>query len=110
MGYFLDEAQDLEKVLHDLHNGIVRGHFTGDITTQKVMRENFYWPTLFKGAHTYAHKCLVCLRCFGEGKKLFALLQPIDVEEPFQQWGLGFIGEILLHSLKHHHYIITATE
>lgn len=77
------EAQDSEKVLRNLHDGPVKGHFTGDTTMHKVMQAGFYWPTLFKYDHAYAHKCLVCQKSVGQGKKSVAPLQPIIVEEQF---------------------------
>ena len=37
-------------------------------------------------------------------------LQPVNIEQPFDQWGLDIIGEIVPHSSKQHRYIITATD
>jgi len=36
-------------------------------------------------------------------------LQPVNIEQPFDQWGLDIIGEIIPHSSKQHRYILTAT-
>lgn len=36
------EAQDSERVLHDLHHGPVRGQFKGSTTIHKVMCVGFY--------------------------------------------------------------------
>lgn len=57
------EAHDSEKVLCDLHDGTIEGHFVGNTTTHKVMQANFYWTTFFKDTHAYACKFLVCQRC-----------------------------------------------
>ena len=37
-------------------------------------------------------------------------LQPVNIEQPFDQWGLDIIGEIIPHSSKQHRYILTATD
>ncbi|XP_059067608.1 uncharacterized protein LOC131858393 [Cryptomeria japonica] len=37
-------------------------------------------------------------------------LRPMQVEEPFQQWGLDFIGEIIDHSSGGHKWILVATD
>eukprot|EP00253_Pinus_taeda_P006896 PITA_06896 len=37
-------------------------------------------------------------------------LQPVNIEQPFDQWGLDIIGEIVPHSSKQHKYILTATD
>ena len=96
-------------MLKDIHDGLIGGHFTGNTNVHKVMRVIYYWPTLFKGAHVSAQKCLVCQRCVGRDHRLAAPFLPISVEEPFQQCGLDAIGEIFPHSSKQLQYILTAT-
>ena len=81
----------------------------GDSTMHKVMRTSFYCPTLFEDAHAYARKCPGCQKCANQENKSVTPLQPIVVEEPFQQWGLDVISEIFLHSSKQHRYILIAT-
>jgi hypothetical protein len=36
-------------------------------------------------------------------------LQPVTIDNPFEQWGLDVVAEINLNSLKLHKYILTAT-
>ena len=50
------EQEDASKVVKELHDGPARGHFLGDITTQKILRAGYYWPTLFKDTHAYVRK------------------------------------------------------
>jgi len=38
------------------------------------------------------------------------LLHPVNIEQPFEQWGLDIIGGIIPHSSKQHKYILTTTE
>ena len=45
----------------------------------------------------------------GKRKVVPLHLNPILVEEPFQQWGLDFIGEINPNSSGQHRWILTAT-
>jgi len=53
------------------------------------------------------HECQV----FQGKQKLFPLpLKPVEVNTPFQQWGLDFIGEIHPTSLAQHRWILTATD
>ena len=37
-------------------------------------------------------------------------LQPVNIEQPFEQWGLDIIGEIVPHSLKQHRYTSTTID
>ena len=36
--------------------------FGGQRTTAKVLQSGFYWPTLFKGAQSFAKACDKCQR------------------------------------------------
>jgi len=84
------EREDIDKVLSEIHDGPVEGHFGGHNTTHKLLIACYYWPTLFKDSHDFP-------------------LQPFTIEFPFQQWGLDVIEEINPNSSKLHKYIITTT-
>ena len=75
----------------------------------KIMREGFYLSTIFFDTHKEVASCHK-YQIFEGRRKLFQLpLRPIQVESPFQQWGLDFIGEINPSSLGQQKWIITAT-
>jgi hypothetical protein len=63
------EKEESEKVLSELHAGDVRGHFGGDTTTHKVLRDGYYWPTLFKDSHALFRKCIICQKVAGTSEK-----------------------------------------
>jgi hypothetical protein len=90
------EKQEADKVLFDLHDEPVGGHFGGDTTAHKILRAGYYWPTLFKYSHAYVRKCKICQTSAGREKKSTLPLQPMIIEQPFEQWGLDIIGEIVL--------------
>ena len=48
------EKDDVDQVLTELHDGPEGGHFGRDITAHKLLREGYYWPSLFRDAHAYA--------------------------------------------------------
>ena len=48
------EKDDAKHILAKLHDGPTGGHFGGETTTHKVVREGCYWTTLFKDAHAQA--------------------------------------------------------
>jgi hypothetical protein len=104
------EKEESERVLDELHTGEVGGNFGGDTTAHKVLRVGYYWPTLFKDAHTLSRKCIICQKVAGWVKKAAFPLQLVTVDAPFQQWGLDIIGLINPSSSQQHKYILTATE
>eukprot|EP00253_Pinus_taeda_P003077 PITA_03077 len=103
------EESEAKKVLQELHDGPASGHYAGDATAHKILCTGYYWPTLFKDSHNYRRKCQVCQTATGRQKKSSLPLQPVNIEQPFDQWGLDIIGEIVPHSSKQHRYILTTT-
>jgi hypothetical protein len=104
------EKDEAEKVLSELHAGEVGGNFGGDTTSHKVLRDGYYWPTLFKYAHVLCRKCVICQKAIGRVKNETFPLHPVTVDSPFQQWGLDIIVPINPSSSHHHKYIITTTD
>eukprot|EP00253_Pinus_taeda_P029568 PITA_29568 len=104
------EKTEAEKVLQELHDGPAGGHYVGDATAHKILRSGYYWPTLFKDSHSYVRKCQVCQTTTGRQRKLSMPLQSVNIDQPFSQWGLDIIGEIIPHSSKQHRYILTETD
>eukprot|EP00253_Pinus_taeda_P009085 PITA_09085 len=102
--------QEAQRVLQELHDGPGGGHFRVVSTAHKVIHVGYYWPTLFRDAHEYVRKCQNCQTSSGRQKKSAFPLQPVNIEQPFEQWGLDIIGEITPNSSKQHKYILTATD
>eukprot|EP00253_Pinus_taeda_P009055 PITA_09055 len=70
-------------------------------------------PTkLIKGqdAKKFVVSCHKCQIFEGKRKLLPLPLKPISTENPFQQWGLDFIGEIHPSSSGQHKWILTTTD
>eukprot|EP00253_Pinus_taeda_P026856 PITA_26856 len=104
------EKAEAQKVLQELHDGPAGGHFGADTIAHKIIYAGYYWPTLFRDAHKYVRKCLNCQTASGRQPKSAFPLQPVNIEQPFEQWGLDIIGEINPPSSKQHKYILTATD
>eukprot|EP00253_Pinus_taeda_P021759 PITA_21759 len=104
------EKPEAQKVLQELHDGPAGGHFGADTTAHKIIHVGYYWPTLFRDTHEYVRKCRSCQISSGRQRKPAFPLQPVNIEQPFEQWGLDIIGEITPHSSKQHKYILTATD
>eukprot|EP00253_Pinus_taeda_P005513 PITA_05513 len=62
-----------------------------------------------RDTHEYVRKCRSCQISSGRQRKPAFPLQPVNIEQPFEQWGLDIIGEITPQSSKQHKYILTAT-
>ena len=97
---------DADKIMQEFHAGDCGGHAYWKTTADKILREGFYYPTLFvdvKKHVTSFHKCQI----FEQKRKLLPLpFKPISTEMAFQQWGFDFIGEIHPSSSAHHKWIL----
>ena len=83
-----------EAVLREAHQGVSGGHFSGDITSQKIFQVGLWWPTVIKDAWRFAKHCDTCQR-IGQPQPVSRMsLTPILPLEPFQKWGLDFVGPI----------------
>ena len=106
----IDENKS-EKILRDMHEGVCGGHYMAKTTAHKILRSSFWWPTIFKDTHEFVKRCDVCQRFNGKLKILGNLpLRPMEVEAPFQQWGIDFMGEIPNKSSGGHSWILVATD
>jgi hypothetical protein len=104
------EHEDADKVLKELHDGPTGGHFVGNIIAHKILRVDYYWPTMFRDTHTYARNCKTCQMSVGREKRVVVPLQPVAISKPFEQWGLDFIGEITSISSQTNRYILTTMD
>ena len=94
------EKDDVQKVLNDLHDGPVGGHYGAKTTAQKKLLYSYYWPTLSKDAHVYAWNWKVFQTVAGRETWPSILLKPIAISQPFQQFELDITGEITPNSTK----------
>ena len=44
---------EVPTILEACHNSACGGHFSGQLTGQKILRVEYFWPTLFKDSHDY---------------------------------------------------------
>eukprot|EP00253_Pinus_taeda_P026662 PITA_26662 len=63
-----------------------------------------------RDTHEYVRKCRSCQISSGRQRKPAFPLQPVNIEQRFEQRGLDIIGEITPQSSKQHKYILTATD
>ena len=103
------DSNQQEKLLKTFHDGACGGHFSSIVTAFKILRSGYYWPGMFRSTYQWVRNCEKC-KLFSSKPQLAALpLKLVIIEEPFQQWGLNFIGPINPNSSAGHTHILTAT-
>ena len=78
------EKDDPKHILTKLHDGLACGHFSGETTAHKVLREGYYCATLFKDAHAHAQKIQIYQVNLGREKRPAFPLQPMTIENRFE--------------------------
>lgn len=92
--------------MQELHDGPAGGHLRGNTIAHKILHAGYYWPTIFKDSHEYARKCKTFQTTAGRERKPTFPLQSVNIQQPFEQWGLYIIGEIVPNSSKLHRFIL----
>ena len=54
------DKDETKIILKELRSGFVGGHFGGETTVHKIIRDCYYWPTLFQNSYAYVRKCQYC--------------------------------------------------
>ena len=80
------------KILEFCHDRPGGGHYASDTTAQKVLESGFFWPTLFKDAHSYCQACLNCQASVNLNDRDKMPLQPSLEVDVFDLWGIDFMG------------------
>ena len=83
-----------EAVLKEAHQGVCGGHFSGETTSRKIFQAGLWWPTVIKDAWRTAKQCDSCQRIGQPPVGNRMPLNPVLPLEPFQKWGLDFVGPI----------------
>ena len=76
------------------HDGPCGGHFAAKRTTFKVLQVGYYWSTLHQDVKKYIIQYDWCQRMGKSTPRDEMPLQPQVTFEPFDKWGMDFIGLI----------------
>eukprot|EP00253_Pinus_taeda_P025310 PITA_25310 len=96
------------EILLTYHDGPCGGHFAAKRTAFKILQAGYYWPTLRQDVRIYISQCDRCQRMGKRTPRDEMPLQPQVTFEPFEKWGIDFVGPINPPS-KQRSYIIVCT-
>jgi hypothetical protein len=101
---------EVPSILAACHDSACGGHFSGQLTGQKILRAGYFWPTLFKDAYDYVKRCDACQRYARNDLRMEMPLHVSLPLVPFEKWGIDYVEEVHPHSSKEMAYIVVATE
>eukprot|EP00253_Pinus_taeda_P034267 PITA_34267 len=101
--------EEVFDILLSCHDGPCGGHFVAKRTAFKILQAGYYWPTLHQDVRRYVSQCDQCQRMGKPTQKDEMPLQPQVTLEPFEKWGMDFVGPINPSS-RQRSYIIVCTD
>eukprot|EP00253_Pinus_taeda_P004185 PITA_04185 len=96
-------------ILLTCHDGPFGGHIASKRTGFKILEGGYYWPTLHQDVRRYVSQYDRCQWMGKPTPKDEIPLQPQVTLEPFEKWGMDFVGPINPHS-NQKQYIIVCTD
>ncbi|PNX69204.1 hypothetical protein L195_g056588, partial [Trifolium pratense] len=83
---------EIRSIMWHCHNSPCGGHHSGPRTAAKILQSGFFWPTIFQDCVEYVKACDECQRTGGISKRDEMPQQAMVEVEPFDVWGIDFIG------------------
>ncbi|KAL2226838.1 UNVERIFIED_CONTAM: Retrovirus-related Pol polyprotein from transposon [Sesamum indicum] len=87
----LDEERAMY-VMREIHEGSCGNHSGARSLAQKVMRQGYFWPTLFEDSKNLVRKCESCQKYASLIHQPATPMEPIKIACPFDQWGINIVG------------------
>ncbi|GJZ96311.1 reverse transcriptase domain-containing protein [Tanacetum coccineum] len=84
------------------------GHHSANLTAKKVFDAGFFWPTIYRDAHTMIKFCDACQRQGKISQRDEMPQNVIQVCEIFDVWGINFMGQF--PSSRGNKYILVAVD
>ena len=83
--------EEQQGILSHCHENACGGHFASQKTAMKVLQSRFYWPSLFKDAHTICRECDKCQRLGKISRRHMMPPNPILIVDLFDVWRIDFM-------------------
>ncbi|GJU18316.1 reverse transcriptase domain-containing protein [Tanacetum coccineum] len=85
-------GQEANDILKACHEGPTGGHHSANLTARKVFDAGFFWPTIYRDAHTMIKSYDTCQRQGKISQRDEMPQNAIQVCEIFDVWGIDFMG------------------
>ncbi|GJZ21137.1 reverse transcriptase domain-containing protein [Tanacetum coccineum] len=101
-------GQEANDILKACHEGPTGGHHSVNLTAQKVFDAGFFWPTIYRYAHTMIKSCDTCQRQGKISQRDEMPQNAIQVCKIFYVWGIDLM--VPFPSSRGNKYILVAVD
>ena len=71
------KGAEANEILKDIHSGVCGNHTRGKSLAHKVLRQGFYWPTLYTDARWFVESCETCQKIANDIRQPLELLRSL---------------------------------
>jgi len=83
-------------VIKEIHERIYGYHFESRTMTTRILRVDYFWPTMEADCHAFVRKCIPCQKHDNFIHQKHEELHPILSPLPFAKWGINIMGSFTL--------------
>jgi len=103
------ELTERDRIVADLHSGLVGGSHFGQSSTIRKITDRFFWRSITDDVRRFVKICAVCQKSNSSNRPPAASLHPIAVKGLFHRWGIDLVGP-LKETTRGNKYLVVATE
>nr|GEY19325.1 retrotransposable element Tf2 [Tanacetum cinerariifolium] len=100
-------GQEAYDILKACYEGPIGGHHGANFTAKKIFDVGFFWPTIYRDAHSLVKSCDICQRQ-GKISQRERCLRTLFKFVIFDVWGIDFMGPF--PSSRENRYILVAVD
>ncbi|XP_071718905.1 uncharacterized protein [Rutidosis leptorrhynchoides] len=86
------EARLAATIIEEVHSGTCALHSGYKTFAAKIMRMDYFWPTLYREVAQIVKRCKSCQRYALQNRKPRHDMIPIDSPWPFYKWAIDIVG------------------
>ena len=85
------QPSEADFALRKVHEGVCESHLGARSLSHKLLRQGYYWPTMYHDSIEYVRRCDRCQRYANIQRQSASELTPLSAPWPFAQWGMDIL-------------------
>ena len=82
---------EADLTLREVHKGVCGSHLGARSLSHKLLRQGYYWPTMYHDSIEYVKRCDRCQRYANIQRQPTSELTPLSAPWPFAQWEMDIL-------------------
>uniref|UniRef100_A0A2N9H3P4 Reverse transcriptase domain-containing protein n=1 Tax=Fagus sylvatica TaxID=28930 RepID=A0A2N9H3P4_FAGSY len=104
------DAEEANRLIQEMHAGLMGAHANGPFLARKIMRAGYYWLTMERDCIRHVQTCHKCQMYQNSKNAPPQYLHTMASPWPFSAWGMDVIGAITPKASNGHEFILVAID